>query len=277
MTASDPTAISPDAPLTALVMAASRKGPTDSVAQLQNKPNKCLVEIGGQVMLERVVEALVDSGCFARIYVSIETEDLLRATPRLEGWMDDGLLHFVASAGNIANSVIAAVDAIDDLLPFVITTGDNALHTPDIIRDFVAAFRAGSGDVAVAFTERETVLQDFPEPGLAFHDLTDGGWSACNLYGMRNEQSLASVRVFEGGGQFGKKHMRILKAFGIMPFVLYKLKMVSMPVLMSRIGRGLKVSVDSIVLPYSFGPIDVDNPASFALTEEALKKRRLGQ
>ena len=128
---------------------------------------------------------------------------------------------------------------------------------------------------AVAFTERDTVLMDFPEPNLAFHETKDGGWSACNLYGLRNRQALNAVGVFRGGGQFGKRHMRILKAFGIMPFILYKMKIMGMHALMARIGRGLKVSVDAVVMPYSWGPIDVDNPPSFALSEEALKKRRL--
>ncbi|MDA0339631.1 MAG: hypothetical protein O2910_07305 [Proteobacteria bacterium] len=105
--------------------------------------------------------------------------------------------------------------------------------------------------------------------------MKDGGWSACNLYGLRNKQALNAVGVFRGGGQFGKRHMRILKAFGILTFLLYKMKVMKMHPLMNRIGRGLKVSVDSLVMPYSFGPIDVDNPPSFALSEEALKKRRL--
>lgn len=264
-----------DQKATALVMAASRRGADDVVAQMQNKSNKNLVEIDGVVMLERVVEALIDSRCFERIYVSIESEDLLRTVPRLARWLDEGRIAVAESTGNLADSVYSAASTIPSPFPLIITTGDNALHTPELVSDFMDQFWKHDGDVAIAFTSKDVVLADYPDVGLAFHNLKDGGYSACNLYGLRNEKALAAVGVFKGGGQFGKKPIRILKAFGVLPFVLYKLKAVGLQELMSRIARNLGVSIDSVLSPYSFGPIDVDNPQFFAITEAALKKRRL--
>lgn len=261
-------------PATVLVMAASRRGVNDPVAQLQNKSHKCLVEIDGQVMLERVIEALIDSDCFNRIYVSVESEDILRATPRMSGWVDEGRVSFVRSSGNLADSVLSAVDVIPNPLPLIITTGDNALHTPELIRDFMRAFWTRDEDVSVAFTRDDVVLRDYANSGLAFHMLKDGGYSACNLYALRRERSLSAVRVFESGGQFGKRHKRILKAFGITPFIVYKLKLMGLAGLIGLIGRNLKVSVDPVLLGYPYGPIDVDNKNSFEITEATLKKRR---
>ena len=104
--------------------------------------------------------------------------------------------------------------------------------------------------------------------------LKDGGYSACNLYALRREKSLSAVRVFESGGQFGKRHKRILKAFGITPFIVYKLKLMGLNGLITLIGRKLRVTIDPVLLDYPFGPIDVDNKNSFDITEETLKKRR---
>ncbi len=260
---------------TILVMAASRRGAKDVVAQMQGKSHKCLVEIDGVVMLERVVEALIVSDCFERIYISIESESLLRSVPRLAGWMDDGRIAMVESTGNLADSVYSAASEIPSAFPLIITTGDNALHTPELIRDFMDQFWKCEGDVAIAFTRKDIVLADYPDVGLAFHNLKDGGYSACNLYGLRTERALGAVGVFKGGGQFGKKPIRILKAFGLLPFVLYKLKAVGLEGLMHRIARNLGVSIDPILSPYAYGPIDVDNPQFFAISEAALKKRRL--
>ena len=259
--------------ITALVMAASRRGPTDSVAQLQNKSHKCLVEIAGQVMLVRVITALLDSGCFSRIAVSIEEENVLRDVPQLNTWLDDGTIVVTPSRGNLADSVLAAVETLDDPLPLVITTGDNALHTPELVRDFVTGFLADTEDVSVAFTSEEVVQTQFPESGLAYHRIKDGGWSACNLFGLRNEASLITAHIFEGGGQFGKRHLRILKAFGVMPFILYKMKWATLDEIIARIGSNLGITASVVNLPYPFGPIDVDNPTSFALTEAELLRR----
>ena len=260
--------------ITALVMAASRRGPTDSVAQLQNKSHKCLVEIAGQVMLVRVIAALLDSGCFNRVAISIEEESILRGVPQLSAWLDDGAIVVTPSRGNLADSVLAAVETLDNPLPLVITTGDNALHTPELVREFVTGFLADTEDVAVGFTSEAVVQTQFPESGLAYHRIKDGGWSACNLFGLRNEASLITAHIFEGGGQFGKRHLRILKAFGVMPFILYKMKWATLDEIIARIGRNLGITASVVNLPYPFGPIDVDNPKSFALTEAELLRRQ---
>ena len=257
-----------------LVMAASRSGVNDPVAMLQAKSHKCLVEIDGQVMLERVLEALIESGCFGTIHVSVDDESILRATPAMRAWHDAGRVVFVQSRGNLADSVVAAVDEIVDPLPLIITTGDNALQTPELIRDFMRAFRSGDEDVSVAFTSEEVVLRDYPDSGLAFHRVKDGGFSSCNLYALRTRKALVAVKIFEGGGQFGKRHLRILKAFGIMPFIRYKLKLSGIRGLIHAIGRKLGVSVEPVMLDYPYGPIDVDHKHSFELTEATLKRRR---
>ena len=48
----------------ALVLAASRKGINDEVAKLQNRTHKCVVELNGIVMIERVVKTLIESNEF---------------------------------------------------------------------------------------------------------------------------------------------------------------------------------------------------------------------
>lgn len=257
-----------------LVMAASRRGVDDPVAQLQGLSHKCLVKIDGQVMLERVLEALVDSHCFAKIHVSVDRADILRATPMMAAWVDEGRVVFIQSHGNLADSVLKAVAEIDNALPLVITTGDNALHTPEIVRDFVRDFHASSADGVVGFTSEEVVLQDYANSGLAFHRLKDGGFSSCNLYGLKNTKSLKAVKIFEGGGQFGKRHMRILKAFGVWPFVIYKLKLKGLSGLLDSIGRRMGLKVEVSWLDYPWGPIDVDHKHSFDLTEATLIRRR---
>lgn len=264
-------------PASVLVMAASRRGVDDPVAKLQGKSHKCLVELDGQVMLERVIEALVDSGFFDTIHVSIDNADVLRATAKMSDWMDEGRVIFVQSHGNLADSVLKAVDEIDNALPMIITTGDNALHTPEIVRDFVRDFHASTADAVVGFTREDVVLREFADSGLAFHRLKDGGFSSCNLYGLKNANALKAVKIFEGGGQFGKRHMRILKAFGLWPFVIYKLKLRTLQGLVDAISRRLRVSTEVSWLDYPWGPIDVDHKHSFDITEAALIRRREAQ
>ncbi|MBO9518739.1 MAG: NTP transferase domain-containing protein [Porphyrobacter sp.] len=256
-------------------MAASRRGVDDPVAKLQQKSHKCLVEIGGQVMLEIVLEALIDSACFERVHVSVDRPDILTATPKMSAWVDEGRVIFVQSHGNLADSVLKAVEEIGDALPLVITTGDNALHTPEIIRDFVRDVHASDDDAVVGLTREAVVLREYANSGLAFHRLKDGGFSSCNLYALKNQNALKAVKIFEGGGQFGKRHIRILKAFGLWPFIVYKLKLADVSGLVNVIGRRLRVSVEISWLDYPWGPIDVDHKLSYELAEATLAERAL--
>ena len=260
--------------LNALVLAASRQGSEDSVARLQGKTHKCLVDLDGQPMIERVVDALRATGYFDRILVSIENADVLRELPRVAAWLDNGVVEVLPSRANLADSVIAAADTVTDPLPLVITTGDNALHSPALISEFVGAFLDSVADVSMAFTAEDVVTRTIPDSGLAFHRLRDGGFSSCNLYAIRSQKGIEAAEVFRSGGQFGKRHWRILKSFGLLPFLLYKLKATTGANLVKRIGRNLGIDLEMIMLPYPEAPIDVDNPASFRLTERLLQARR---
>lgn len=264
---------------TGLILAAGRAGVVDPVAESQNKSHKCLVDIAGRVMLERVIESMKESGRIGRIFVSIEDEAALRTVPALAGWLDDGTIRAIESASNLADSVISGIAQIEAELgpeaawPIAVTTGDNALQTPEMVRDFLDQSLPTDSDIAMAFTRDDVVLKEHPEPGLAFHRLKDGGFSSNNLYLLRSPVAIGAVNVFRSGGQFGKRHMRILKSFGVVPFILYKLKATTGGRLMARIGRNLGIKLEMILSPFADGPIDVDNMASFALCEAILNRR----
>lgn len=265
---------SPHSPATVLVLAASRRGSEDPVARLQNQTHKCLVKVKGVAMIERVVQTLIDSGRFGRILISIESEEPLRQLASTRTWLEQGTIEVVPSAENLADSVLDLAQRDDSLLPLVITTADNTLHTPELIRDFMSHFERSSGDVAVAVTPEKIVLSEYPNAGIGFFRFRDGGYSFCNLYGIRTVGGLNAAEVFRTGGQFRKRPRRILDAFGLTTLLLYKTRMLRLENFFERIADRFGIAIDTIHLPYAFGPIDVDNAKSFALSERTLELRR---
>src|SRR3712207_1892598 len=117
---------------TALVLAASR-GNLDPLAQAGGVSHKCFIDIAGEPMLRRVVRAVAESGRFARIIVAIEDEAIEEAREILAPVAGSPDFLFVASKDNIATSVTAVAEAHPDAVPLVVTTGDNALHTPEMV------------------------------------------------------------------------------------------------------------------------------------------------
>lgn len=259
---------------TALVLAASRMGAQDEVAKLQGVSHKCLVEIDGEVMLERVVNAIDASPHVGRIFVSIESESILREAPGLAAALDSGKIHFVPSADNLFASVTQGIEAIENPYPVLISTGDNALHTTEYIDHFCNAVTASEGDGYVGFTPAQTILDAYPDGKRAFHELKDGGWSSCNIYALMNDKSLRAAKAFETGGQFGKQPRRLLKAMGLAFVIKYRFKLTTLAGLAEHLSRRWNLKLAPVSMPFADAPIDVDNVGDFHRTEAILKKRR---
>lgn len=259
--------------ITSLILAASRKGAEDEVAKLNNVSHKCLAPVNGTIMLERVVNAIKASDYIDRIFISIENEDILRQAPALKAMLDEGTLQFVPSADNLFASIANAIAAIDSPFPILISTGDNALHTTEMIDYFCVELDKNQSDVSVGMTPAQTILDAYPDGKRAFHELKDGGWSSCNLYGLTSDAALRAAKAFETGGQFGKQPSRLLKAFGLSFVVKYKLKLTSLDGLAKHLSNRWKLKLSPIRMPFADAPIDIDNVGDFHRTESILRAR----
>ena len=87
-----------DTRYTALVLAATRGGARDPLAQEGGVSHKAFIDLAGKPMLRRVVESVIDSGRVGRIIVSIEQDAMDEAKQVLAGLDEPGAdrLHPVA-------------------------------------------------------------------------------------------------------------------------------------------------------------------------------------
>lgn len=257
--------------MTALVLAASRKGTGDAVAQLQGKSHKCLVKLNGTAMIERVLQTVIDTPEIGRVFVSVEDPAILREVPKVAAWLDSGVITPITSKGNLAESLFSAVQDIPNPYPLVITAGDNALHTPEMLSHFCNAVSTTPGDAYIGWARAQLILDKYPEGARAFHRLKDDAYSSCNLYAVTNDKGVNGAKPFATGGQFGKKPLRIAKGFGLLSLILYKLQWLSLEGVTKRMSKAIKAEVRAVLMPWAEGPIDVDNPKDYALVTKILK------
>jgi MobA-like NTP transferase domain len=255
---------------TALVLAASR-GNLDPLAQAGGVSHKCFIDIAGQPMLRRVVAAVLESGRAGRTIVAIEPGSMAEAKAILAPLPGADAIEYVASRETIGASVAAVATA--DHLPLVITTGDNALHTPEMFAFFCDALADVKEDAALGLTPASYVLEKYPEGNRAFHRFRDGAFSSCNLYALLTPASLDAARVFNSGGQFGKKPRRLIGAFGLFAFLLYKSRLFSLRTILRTLSRGIGVRTAPVLMPFAEGPIDVDRPVDWELANRIVRAR----
>ena len=261
-----------DTRYSALVLAATR-GNRDPLAEHGGVSHKAFISLAGVPMLRRVVEAVAQSGRVGRILVAIESEAEAEAKELLRGVAGEEMLTFVGSHESIGASVSAIGNDYPDALPLVITTGDNGLHTGEMVRHFCDELDKVTGDAAIGLTDAEYLLAKYPEEQRAFHRFADGQYSSCNLYALLNRDALVGARIFDGGGQFGKKPKRLIGAFGIVAFLVYKSRLLKVRTFLGLLSRVLKLRTEPIFLPFAEGPIDIDRMQDWELAERILKAR----
>jgi hypothetical protein len=258
---------------TGLVLAASR-GNLDPLAQAGGVSHKCFIDIAGQPMLRRVVEAVLGSGGIRRTIVAIEPDSIEEAKAILAGLPGAEAIEYVASRENIGASVAAV--ATPELLPLVITTGDNALHTAEMVTFFCDALDGLTADGAIGLTPARYVLDKYPEGNRAFHRFRDGAFSSCNIYALLTPRSLNGPRVFNSGGQFGKKPRRLIGAFGLFAFLLYKSRLFKLRTVLAALSRTVGLKTAPILMPFAEGPIDVDRMQDWELANRIVRAREGG-
>ena len=263
-----------EARYTALVLAASR-GNLDPLARAGGVSHKCFIDIAGQPMLRRVVGAVIDSGRVRRTIVAIEPDSIEEARVLLAPLPGAEAIDYVPSRDNIASSVIEILKHAD--LPAIVTTGDNALHTAEMVAYFCDALDEVKEDAALGLTPADLVLEAYPEGNRAFHRFRDGGFSSCNLYAVLTSHGLEAARVFRSGGQFGKKPKRLIGAFGLFAFLLYKSRLFTLRTVLRTLSRGIGVRTAPVVMPFAEGPIDVDRQVDWDLANRIVGAREAAE
>ena len=257
---------------TALVLAAQRKGEINPLAAAEGETYKCVIDMVGRPMISRVVECLADSPEIGQILICIDEPEVVEQIAPLDRLAAEGRLAYVPSGPNLFESVKIALSG-DIAFPVLITTADNALMTPDMIRDYCASYEASGAEVGVAVTRAETIWAKYPDGQRRPHRFADGPYSNCNIFTLQSAEALRAAKAFEGGGQFGKSKKRVLQAFGVFNLLLYVSKRLTIAQVFKRISKRFGLNVAAIELDYAEAPIDVDNERTARIARQALTER----
>lgn len=253
-----------------LILAGRRPGAVDALAAAHRVDDKCLVPVAGRPMIAHVLASAAASGA-ERVIISTHHA-------ALPADLDDPVvaslgerLVIVAAADNLADSVLAA--AGEARFPLLITTADNCLLTPETIAEIDAEARRLDVEAGVALARREDVLAVHPEGQRRFYEFSDVAVSNCNAYWIGHRGALKAAEAFRGGGQFVKKPVRVMQAFGLVNLLRFRFGLGPIHHIFARISRKLKVDIAPLIVSDGATAIDVDNERSLRVTEALMARR----
>jgi GTP:adenosylcobinamide-phosphate guanylyltransferase len=253
-----------------LILAGRRPGAVDPLAEAHGVADKCLVPVAGRPMIAHVLESAAGSSA-ARIFVSTHHAALLDDLKNDPVIASLGpRLVIVPAADNLADSVLSVAGVAS--FPLLVTTADNCLLTPATIAEIEAEADRLGAEAGVTLARREDVLAVHPEGQRRFYEFSDVAVSNCNAYWIGHPNALRAAEAFRGGGQFVKKPLRVMQAFGLVNLLRFRFGLGPIHHIFARISRRLKVEVAPLLIGDGATAIDVDNDRSLAVTEALMRR-----
>ncbi|PQA87071.1 GTP--adenosylcobinamide-phosphate guanylyltransferase [Marinicaulis flavus] len=261
-----------EAGYTAIVIAGKRPG-TDPVAAARGQTYKALVEIHGQAMIARVLDALSQAPAIARIV--LVTEDAIGPLDAIPGVAEAKTrlpVERVRAAPTISASVCAAIEARENDPRFLIATADHPLLTKDMVNDFLDRSQGKPG-VSIALVARETIEDAYPQMQRTYLKFRGAEVSGANLFAINDRSGLNAVRFWEKVEANRKRPWKLAAAFGPLNLIGFALKLFSIDTAFRRAGKIVRCPAHAILLPYANAAIDVDKPSDLEQVEAILAAR----
>lgn len=226
-------------------------------------------------MLVRVARQLLDWPTVERLFISIDTPELLEEIPFIRDAIGAGRVKILKSADSPSQSVLEALSAAGlDSGPVLVTTADHALLDTEILSAFFEAAFKSPADLAVALVPRTIIEERFPNAKRTYLGFRDDGYSGGNLFLFKNQKSKHAAEFWRRVENDRKKPWRIARAFGIGTLLLFVMRRLTLEAAMQRVSARVGTHVDAVTLAIAEAAVDVDKIEDWELVREILAERR---
>jgi CTP:molybdopterin cytidylyltransferase MocA len=263
----------PGKPLFNAIVLAADRGRDDPVAVAAGVAAKCLTPIAGSPMAVRVVRALEQSARVNTILLCGPPAEALRGSAELSGLVSGGV-RWLSPEATPATSAAAALAALPDDVPVLLTTGDHALLTPDMVRHFLDQACALGGDVAVGLAPHALVQGAYPRMRRTVLRFSDGGYCGCNLFAFLSPRGRRMAHVWKQVEADRKNPIRVIGLVGWGAMALYALRLLSLGNAVRRISRQAGVAAGVVTMPFAEAAIDVDTVADLDLVRAIVARAK---
>lgn len=250
---------------TALVLAGSRPGAYDPVAENEGVPHKVLAIVAGQTLLERVVRALEDAGAGA-IAVSANNPAVEAEARRLGATL-------LPTARGPSESVGLAFERFG--APLLVTTGDHPLLEAAWVRELVEPTPSGA-DVSLMLARRDRVEAAAPATRRTWLTFADGQWSGCNLFLLATPAAERAIGAWRRVEADRKRPWRIARRLGIATLWNYWRGKLTLAEALARLAGTLGVTATLVPAGDGRAAIDVDKPEDLALVRALVASEARG-
>jgi GTP:adenosylcobinamide-phosphate guanylyltransferase len=262
--------------LSAVVLAGDRSK-SDTLARQSRSGCKALIEINGQPMLHRVLQALQASQVVQSITLAGPERQQAADDAALDRMIEQGEIHWRPPQPTPSTSAYDAMQTLAPTEPVLLTTADHPLLTPAIVNAFGRQSLADDIDVAVGLAPHALVLDAYPGIRKTVLRFSDGEFCGCNLFAFLTPEGRSVAGFWRRIEHQRKKPLRLIGLLGWWALIRYRLGLLSLEEALTMLGKRLGVRIRAVILPYADAAIDVDSIADLDLVNDSLSRKSIEQ
>lgn len=257
-----------------IILAGERPGGS-ALSRAFNIPASVLVPVAGKPSLARVMEAIGESHHAQGGIICGPASDVLEQSEEMQALLQDSPFQWLAPAAGPASSALSALEKLDHY-PALLTAGDHALLTGEIVDDFCSKAQAHAdqtgSDFVIGFVPYELVRAAWPESKRTVLKFSDGHYCGSNLFAALNSNGKKALSFWRQAEADRKHPWRIARRFGIVALLRYLFRRLTLDDTLQALSSAAGCSIGYVRLDHARAAVDVDSIEDQQLAEKILSE-----
>jgi len=252
----------------AVVLAGERPGGSPLSRALGLKAS-VLIDVAGKPAVQRVMDALTGAELVLGGVLCGPARSVYEDAPEFARMLAGTSFQWLEPESGPSASAIKAVRTLNQY-PVLLTTGDHALLTPDMVDTFCRKARAAGGDIVVGLTPYALVRAAFPTSKRTVQRYRDGSYCGTNLFVVQNPAGLAALEFWKSVEAERKRPWKIAQKLGTGFLLRCAMGRVSLQQALQQLSDRCACKVSHVLINEARAAVDVDTVADRDLAQSVL-------
>ena len=232
-----------------------------------------LVEVAGKPALARVIDALETSEMVEGGLLCGPVEEIFQGNEEFRQILSGSSFRWTAPESGPSASALAALEQLDRF-PVLLTAGDHALLSPDLVDYFCREAVKMDVDVVVGLAPYAIVHAAFPESKRTVLKFSDGRYCGTNLFAILNREGKAGPIAWQEVEAQRKRPWRMVRRLGAGMLLRYLFGRLSLDKALEALSCAMGCRVGYVRIEVARAAVDVDSVADRDLAEKILQSDR---
>lgn len=256
----------------AVVLAGERPGGSDFSREL-GLPASVLVDVDGRTSLDRVIAALETSEWVSGGVLCGPTEAIFRDHPEFREILKGSRFNWMPPRTGPSASAHAALEELDHF-PALLTAGDHALLSAELVDGFCRQASESDADVVFGLAPYSIVKAAFPESKRTVLKFSNGEYCGTNLFAILTEKGKAGPAFWAQLEADRKRPWRMARRIGTGVLLRYLFGRLSLETALESLSHAMGCRVAWVQIDTPRAAIDVDSVADRDLADKILRNDR---